>query len=366
VRKGLPGETGPAHAVRRFSVAPGTIRGTTTCANTTAKGNASVRPVAVGSARKFWGHPVVTILIAFVLFGPVVGLGFQLIPQIIAGLAGQTLPDGGALPTESGPLTALSVGKFITAILLALFSLWLYRTVIVRFCEGRSVATELAFTPTARKWLIIGTLLSVGVAALTIGSIAILGDGVSSVAGSPVVAGLAWSLGLAIFAGVVEELLARGAIFRVSEQHLGSAIAFVITSVIFALQHAGNPDATLLSTLAVGIEGGTMLAAVYALTRTLWAPIAVHAAWNFSQSILTIPVSGNETVGAIQLQLSGPDWLTGGSFGLEPAALALGLWTLLTVVLLAMVAKRKLGISLKVARANVADGTGNQPIGISS
>ena len=333
--------------------------------STTTDGDGSVRSASEGSARKFWGHPVVAILIAFVLFGPLVGLGFQLIPQIMAGLAGQTLPGDGALPTESGPLTALSIGKLVTAILLALLSLWLYRTVIVRFCEGRSVATELAFTPTARRWLIIGTLLSVGVAALTIGSIAILGDGVSSVAGSPVVAGLAWSLGLAIFAGVAEELLARGSIFRITEQHLGSAIAFVITSVIFALQHAGNPDATFLSTLAVGIEGGTMLAAVYALTRTLWAPIAVHAAWNFSQSILTIPVSGTETVGAMKLQLSGPDWLTGGSFGLEPAALALGLWTLLAVVLLAMVAKRKLGISLKAARANVANGTSNQPIGIS-
>lgn len=61
-----------------------------------------------------------------------------------------------------------------------------------------------------------------------------------------------------------------------------------------------------------------MLAAIYVITRRLWAAIGVHAAWNFTQGgIYGIPVSGGAMNGVLVPRISGSDLLTGGPFGAE-------------------------------------------------
>ena len=58
-----------------------------------------------------------------------------------------------------------------------------------------------------------------------------------------------------------------------------------------------------------------MLAALYMLTRRLWAAIGLHAAWNFAQGgIYGVAVSGFEVGGLLRPRMTGPDLLTGGSF----------------------------------------------------
>ncbi len=61
------------------------------------------------------------------------------------------------------------------------------------------------------------------------------------------------------------------------------------------------------------------MAGAYVLTRRLWLSIGFHASWNYTQSaIFSSIVSGNEAAqGLIRSTVNGPDFLTGGKFGVE-------------------------------------------------
>ena len=142
-----------------------------------------------------------------------------------------------------------------------------------------------------------------------------------------------------IIPGVTEELLFRGILFRHLEDFGGSWFALALTSALFGLAHIFNPNATYFSSFAIAVEAGIMLGGAYMLTRSLWAPIGIHAAWNFTQSqIFDVPVSGNDGIGLVEAKLSGPELLSGGAFGLEASVIALviataaGVWMVVRAV----------------------------------
>lgn len=56
--------------------------------------------------------------------------------------------------------------------------------------------------------------------------------------------------------GVVEEILLRGTVFRFLEELGGTWIALAVSSLAFGLGHAANPNATLVSSLAIALEAG--------------------------------------------------------------------------------------------------------------
>lgn len=318
-------------------------------------------------AGRIAGYPLVTILIGFILFMFVLqAIAFGNLTRLFMVIVGAPLPppDAKGLPTDSQALAAYGYGQLVAALIVVPIAVWVYRQVIVKWCEGRVDVPELALTAAAKRWIAIGGLLSLVVILLTLGSVAIGGGEIAMLLHDLLLPGIASALGISLFAGVAEELFARGTLFRISEQHVGSLIALVITAVIFGVQHADNPSATAVSTFAVALEGGIMLAAIYMLTRTLWAVIAVHFVWNLGQSLLGLPVSGNETIGAVKWQLQGPEWLTGGVFGIEVSGVAMALWTIVTVVVLVLVVRRGLWQSWGAARSAVAAGHGNQPVGI--
>ena len=61
----------------------------------------------------------------------------------------------------------------------------------------------------------------------------------------------------------------------------------------------------------------------YLVTRGLWLPIGIHAAWNFTQGgIFGVTVSGHPAEGLIRGTLTGPEWLAGGEFGAEASVVA--------------------------------------------
>jgi membrane protease YdiL (CAAX protease family) len=143
----------------------------------------------------------------------------------------------------------------------------------------------------------------------------------------------------AILAGFAEELLFRGILFRWIEEFAGSWFALIVTAALFGLVHIENPNATWFSSFAIAVEAGLLLGGAYMLTRSLWAPIGLHAAWNFTQGyIFDIPVSGVPENGLTQAKLSGPVLLSGGQFGLEASVLALvvataaGIWLVVLAV----------------------------------
>jgi membrane protease YdiL (CAAX protease family) len=143
-------------------------------------------------------------------------------------------------------------------------------------------------------------------------------------------------LAIAVVSGVIEETLFRGILQRHLEAVFGSWIALAITSALFGLGHIFNPDATWFAAFAIAVEAGILLGAAYMLTRRLWLAIGIHAAWNFTQGwVFSVPVSGGDApLGLLITRRVGPDWLTGGDFGLEASVVAMVVATLAGVLML--------------------------------
>jgi uncharacterized protein len=93
--------------------------------------------------------------------------------------------------------------------------------------------------------------------------------------------------------------------------------------VLFGLMHFPNPQATVLSSVAIALEAGVMLAAAYMVTRRVWLAIGIHVAWNFTQSgIFGVTTSGVDSTGYLEGHLHGPSLLSGGAFGPEASIVA--------------------------------------------
>jgi membrane protease YdiL (CAAX protease family) len=139
---------------------------------------------------------------------------------------------------------------------------------------------------------------------------------------------------VAIMPGFTEELLFRGILFRWIEEFGGSWLALLVTSALFGLAHILNPNATWFSSFAIAVEAGVLLGGCYMLTRNLWLAMGLHAGWNFTQGeIFDVPVSGIDEHGLMQAQLSGPELLSGGRFGLEASLICLAIATATGVTL---------------------------------
>jgi len=202
----------------------------------------------------------------------------------------------------------------LTAIVIGAYSAY------VRIIEKRAV-TELS-GPHATRELGAGVLLGALLLSLTVGVLAALG--VYQVTGNNGWAAMLATVPGFILASVLEEVVMRGVIFRILEQWLGSWIALVLSAALFGLLHLLNPGTTLLNAASIMLEAGILLAAAYMLTRRLWLCIGIHFAWNFAQGgIFSAAVSGGATHGLLQAKLVGPEWLTGGTFGVEASVVAL-------------------------------------------
>ena len=145
----------------------------------------------------------------------------------------------------------------------------------------------------------------------------------------------------AILPGFMEELLFRGILFRWLEEFGGSWFALALTSALFGIGHIFNPGATALSSFAIALEAGVLLGGAYMLTRNLWLAMGLHAAWNFTQGeIFDVPVSGLDSHGLVEARLSGPQILSGGTFGLEASVIAMVIATSAGVVLVVLAARQ--------------------------
>jgi len=129
---------------------------------------------------------------------------------------------------------------------------------------------------------------------------------------------------LAVLAGILEEILFRGLLFRLSAKIFGTWGALLFTAALFGAAHAANPEATVSSSLAIALEAGILLGAAYAATARLWLPIGIHIGWNFTEgSLFGMSVSGMAAKnGIIQGTLNGSQILTGGQFGPEASIVA--------------------------------------------
>ena len=150
----------------------------------------------------------------------------------------------------------------------------------------------------------------------------------------PLSLGLGYSLVKALCVGTYEEFLSRGyQLVNLTEGLSGVAgfghrragcAAAALSAGIFALLHAFNDNASLLSITGLFVNG-LLLAAGPVLTGRLASAIGIHIGWNLVQgSVLGFPVSGDEESAALlALHRLGGDLWTGGSFGPEAGLLGI-------------------------------------------
>jgi membrane protease YdiL (CAAX protease family) len=208
----------------------------------------------------------------------------------------------------------------------------------VRLVERRAVA-ELAL-PCMGRELGIGLALGAGLYAACV--LVLMAAGSYRIEGLNPWSFLLPAVPMTINSAVFEELLFRGAVFRILEEWLGSWVALVLSSLVFGFVHLLNPAGTVLGALFISVEAGLLLAAAYLLTRRLWMSMGFHAAWNYTQSAIFsgIVSGGDRDPGLIRSVIEGPAVLTGGSFGLEASVVAFVLCTTAGVVLLRLAIRR--------------------------
>jgi membrane protease YdiL (CAAX protease family) len=256
----------------------------------------------------------------------VIGIAFTMGAGMTATLVSR------AIPHANKDWVTVLVAILVAAIFVAFYCAF------VRLVERRPVVAEFAPNGWARE-LGAGLLSGVILFSIVVGIIAALG-GYRMIGHNPVSV-LLPVLAISITSGVTEEIMLRGVFFRLIESWLGSWIALILSAAVFGALHLGNPNASLLAGSAIALEAGVMLAALYMLTRRLWAAIGLHAAWNFSQGgIYGIPVSGFKQDGLIIPRISGSDLLTGGSFGAEASLPAIIVCTAFGIALLVLAYRR--------------------------
>ncbi|HEX5122260.1 MAG TPA: type II CAAX endopeptidase family protein [Rhodanobacteraceae bacterium] len=251
-----------------------------------------------GRVWAFLQFPLTRIVLAIVAIAVVIGLI-------------QTAVKAAGIATHSA-------AGVIGALLIIVATLATY-VAFVRIVEKRRV-TELGGAGAARE-LGAGFVLGLALFSLTmfvlwlLGVVDVVTDGGWTAFGYPLLD--------AVIAAVTEEVLMRGVVFRIVEESLGSWIALAFSAALFGALHAFNRGATVTSSIAIALEAGVLLAAVFMLTRRLWMVFGLHTAWNFTEGgIFGASVSGGDAHGVFASQFHGPAVLTGGEFGPEASIVA--------------------------------------------
>ena len=132
------------------------------------------------------------------------------------------------------------------------------------------------------------------------------------------------SLLIFLLAAAAEETLIRGYSLQTFTRAKLAWLGVVLTSVYFSLAHLSNPHTVPAFTFVNTTLAGVWLAIAYLRTRSLWLPFGLHWSWNWAQAaLLGVPVSGIDRLAPAPLlhaMNTGPDWLTGGTYGIEGGA----------------------------------------------
>ena len=250
---------------------------------------------------------------AFAAAGLVVSVAARLLPPL-------SLVLGSAAVTAAGTAVTAALVASVVAVAALLFD--------------RRTAADFGLSLDRAWWTDFGFGLVLGVALMTFvflvqfaaGWVRVVGFLATDAADRAFLPWFTASVAIFLAVGFYEELLARGYVLtNVAEGLAGYvgrrwtvAVAVVVSSGLFGLVHASNPNATLVSTLTISLAG-VFLALGYVLTDELAIPVGLHITWNFAQGTLYgFPVSGREFgVSVIATRTTGPAVFTGGPFGPE-------------------------------------------------
>ena len=264
-------------------------------------------------------HKVLNFTLVKILIGFIFCAGIVVFAQI--GLSKLL-----AVTTMEKEEKMLLIGIVVASISIVTYT-WLFR-----FYEKRTI-TELSIKGIGKN-LSLGICLGIALQSLTI-LVIYLNKGFTVISVNSMLFMLP-SLAMAFTSAIFEEILFRGIIFRITEEKLGSYWALIISAVIFGTMHLANPHSSIVAALGLAIQAGLLLAAAYIFSRNLWFPIAIHFAWNFTQSgIFGVSTSGNNKgTSLLTTKIEGADWFTGGQFGPEGSIQATVFCLIATIVLM--------------------------------
>jgi len=265
--------------------------------------------------QKTFNSPITKMILALLTFMAVVIIGQQIAVKLLD-----------LTPLEKDYRNLLK-GLFVSSA--CIFSYILF----FRKYEKRTIV-EFS-TKGLAKNLFLGTLIGFVLQSLTI--LVIYLNGNYSVVNINPVSFIVIPFTIMFTVAVIEEILVRGIIFRVLEEKLGSYISLIISSVLFGVFHLINPHGTLISGICI-TTAGFLFGAIFIYSRNLWLPIALHFAWNFTQSgIYGAITSGNEkTKSFLEAKIEGPLFITGGEFGPEGSIQAIVFCLIATIILLVL------------------------------
>jgi hypothetical protein len=103
--------------------------------------------------------------------------------------------------------------------------------------------------------------------------------------------------------------------------------------LLFGSIHLLNPHFAVLPMVNTMLIGA-LFAIVYLRTRSLWLPWGIHFGWNFALGVVFgLPVSGITQFSVWnRASATGPEWLTGGSYGIESSVMVTFLFILCIVL----------------------------------
>jgi len=193
----------------------------------------------------------------------------------------------------------------------------------VRGYEGRGFASLGFASPSGGARYGRGFLLGVLSFAATVGLLAAFGllgiEGGGTQGGIAALGPVLLVLAGWLVQGAAEEIVTRGWLMSVVGARSRPWVGVAVSSAVFGLLHSLNPGVNpfgVLNTVLVGV-----FLALYALAEGgLWGVCAWHSAWNWAQgNLFGISVSGVTPLGGslVDFATLGPDWFTGGAYGVE-------------------------------------------------
>lgn len=150
------------------------------------------------------------------------------------------------------------------------------------------------------------------------------------------------------FRGYVLRNMAEGFTTKISTPPQAALFAVFLSSSIFGIAHAWNPNSTAFAVANI-VLAGTMLAIPFIITERLALSIGIHFSWNFVQGgVFGFPVSGMiDHSSLIRIKQMGPEWFTGGAFG--PEGGVIGIAGILLIILLSIIFLRLSGQKIEIA-----------------
>lgn len=257
---------------------------------------------------RFVKHPIASLVIQLVIFF----LGLVVFSTLLKQLVPALLPDEQMARHIRGTCLFVIIFTFYFA---------------VQRLVGRRRVSELQLSAMPRE-LLIGALVAASIVSMVILILYSLGAYTLYEFSVPdtVLYTVIW---LPLLASI-EELVFRGIIFRMLDEHYGVLIAYLISALIFGVMHGFNPGASVISVLSATL-GGLLMCVLYRLKRRLWLPIGFHIGWNFTQAFFGSDVTGTSEFGYFfRAEFSGHELLIGHD-GIETSLITISLIAILVV-----------------------------------